>query len=159
MQLAQFGARFESEIVVESARVFGEHIEGFGRAARPVQRHHVQPATAIAIGLLGLQCHHIGEGLGNAPQRQERGDPVLPAPTAEFFESGRLGLHPALVTETVEQPSAPHAQSTIGRLEGRRPVLAVGGLAGRIGEVQELVDVEFGIVDLEDVPVRLPPDG
>ena len=84
LQLAQFGARLQAQLVDQTLPAAAVHLQGVGAPAGPVQRPHQLAAQPLPQRVLGDQAGQFGDELLVAAERQlvgqallQRGQPLL----------------------------------------------------------------------------------
>jgi len=67
LEFTQVLAGIQAEFVSQLRRVRREDVEGFRTASGAVQRHHLQPAAALTVGIRGAQVCNLVQRIGEAP--------------------------------------------------------------------------------------------
>ena len=140
-------------------RVTGIRLERLGSPSGPVQRQHVQPARPVPQRFTGPQRDGIGQRTLDPALRQQRRHAVLQAFGAQLVDADRLGRHPVVVGEVLEQPATRQCQGRVGG--GLRPGPVAGshrvpGVGAVCGEVDEVDGAAVG--DRKVVTGSLPDD-
>ena len=112
----------QTQFGVEMCRVTGIRLERLGSPSGPVQRQHVQPARPVPQRFTGPQCGGIGQRTLDPALRQQRRHPVLQAFGVQLVDTYRLGRHPVVVGEVLEQPATRQCQGGVGGGQRAGPV-------------------------------------